>query len=615
VPDRLRRARSVAVRGVKRLGRPVKRQLHRWVGTRSGPAAVAPGERIHRLALTAESVEWLECYATTAAAGSRIHQLELTVRRWRRPQADWSGRLGPLPDLVSWAVTLPPSGNGPARLRLRVGRAVPLPDALRAAVSALRPDRPLLYPAAADLTVAGPGISWLAGTPARTRPTPLPPNPVIRGYDTVLAETGTDPGTSAADAGHVALAHPVGLELRERSPWPMLNLALAHPYERGRKSGPALGAGLLELAPDGWRVRLGRDIVAHGPCDGRPFAPGTRAALRRVGVVTGSGLAAVEPGPLALLLVHLAGTGVVLDLPDLPAAAADRLGGQLRAVLAEPHPAAGADPIEWEIRSARQRTAAIREHAPGFVLRAVSDPFPTLRRPPSVSALLVTHRPDYVDRVLAMLERQSYPELEVVLCLHGAEPPPELRERAAGSDLPVELVAADRDLCFGEVLGQATARARGSLVTKLDDDDWYGPEHIWDLVVARAYSRATMVGKAAEFVHVEPLDATIRRETMAPEVYGDPVAGGTMLIGRGELEELGGWRPVPRSVDRGMLDRLLRAGGTIYRTHPFGYLYERRASGHTWNVDLEYLLRGVKTQWPGRLRHPEFGTAEPQAAR
>jgi hypothetical protein len=229
-----------------------------------------------------------------------------------------------------------------------------------------------------------------------------------------------------------------------------------------------------------------------------------------------------------------------------------------------------------------------------------------------VSALVVTHRPEYVDSVLTMIEQQSYPELEVVLCLHGTELPPPLADRVRGSRLPVELVTADRGLSFGEVMGTATGRASGSLVTKLDDDDRYGPEHVWDLVVARAYSRATMVGKAAEFVHVEQLQSTIRRETMPPEVYGDPVAGGTMLIGRGELEELGGWRPVPRSIDRGMLDRLLRAGAAIYRTHPFGYLYERRSTGHTWNVDLEYLLRGVRTQWPGRLSHPEFGTGPEQ---
>ena len=116
LPHPLRRARSVAVRGVKRLGRPVRRRLRRLRGPRSGTAGVEPVERGHQLRLTVGSVERLECHATSRmAATSRIHQLNLKVRRWRQPQPSWSGRLGPLPGLVSWSVRLPPSGSGTAR--------------------------------------------------------------------------------------------------------------------------------------------------------------------------------------------------------------------------------------------------------------------------------------------------------------------------------------------------------------------------------------------------------------------------------------------------------------------------------------------------------------------
>ena len=89
-----------------------------------------------------------------------------------------------------------------------------------------------------------------------------------------------------------------------------------------------------------------------------------------------------------------------------------------------------------------------------------------------------------------------------------------------------------------------------------------------------------------------------------------------MLIGRGDLEEVGGWRPVPRSVDRGLIDRVRRAGGLVYRTHPLGYVYHRRRTGHTWDPGLEYFLRGGGTQWSGLPRHREFGTVtDPAPAR
>ncbi|GAB3810496.1 hypothetical protein [Micromonospora zhanjiangensis] len=136
-------------------------------------------------------------------------------------------------------------------------------------------------------------------------------------------------------------------------------------------------------------------------------------------------------------------------------------------------------------------------------------------------------------------------------------------------------------------------------MTKVDDDDSYGVDHVWDLVLARHYSGATLVGKGAEFVHLEDLNITVRRPSGRAEYDGDLVAGGTMLIARGDLEAVGGWRPVPRSVDLGLIQRLRRAGARIYRTHPLGYVYHRRATGHTWDPGQRYFLTTAHTQWDG----------------
>ena len=52
---------------------------------------------------------------------------------------------------------------------------------------------------------------------------------------------------------------------------------------------------------------------------------------------------------------------------------------------------------------------------------------------------------------------------------------------------------------IGLLGAEATRVAQGTLLTKVDDDDLYGPEHVWDLVLARCYSGAAVVGKGAEF--------------------------------------------------------------------------------------------------------------------
>ena len=181
----------------------------------------------------------------------------------------------------------------------------------------------------------------------------------------------------------------------------------------------------------------------------------------------------------------------------------DLLGDELADLLAtEPK---DTDPIARELASVRQRRAAMRRHATAFALpRATKDTFPTLTTPPAVTALLMTRRPDRLATVLADLEAQTYPEIEISSACTAWTSPKRLRRQLDAHARPTRLVTVHKGVGFGEALGEATRHASGSLLTKVDDDDLYGPEHIWDLVLARHYSGAEVVGKGAEFVYLEP---------------------------------------------------------------------------------------------------------------
>lgn len=327
--------------------------------------------------------------------------------------------------------------------------------------------------------------------------------------------------------------------------------------------------------PDGTVLVAGR---AGDPLDQRQAA-----VLRELGTVT-AGPAAAAPPAYAHVLVQLAMTGVIVHAPDLPAAAAERLAPELAGLLRAPLPGRHTDPLEWEIRSVRQRRAAMRHHA-GLA-------------PPRVTAVLVSKRPRLVGPALAACATQTYPELEIVLGTHGFEVPP------PGPGVRVVPIGAGRNL--GEALAEASAAATGTLVTKVDDDDRYGPEHIWDLVLAHHYSGATVVGKGAELVYLAPKDLTVRRR-MAAEIGTDTVAGGTIMLARDHLAALGGWPAVPRWVDRALLDRALGDGGTVYRTHPLGFIYTRHGDGHTWEADLSRFQVGARRTWRGLPPYPEFG--------
>lgn len=212
---------------------------------------------------------------------------------------------------------------------------------------------------------------------------------------------------------------------------------------------------------------------------------------------------------------------------------------------------------------------------------------------PTVSVVLATKRPENLEFALAQVAAQREVAIELVLAPHGFTPDVRRVAELAG-DLTVQLAPATDDTLFGDVLAGAVEQASGDLVLKMDDDDWYSPDFVADLLLARGYSGADLVGCAAEFHYLSEVDLTARRGHPA-ERFTNFVAGGTMLIDRALLRELGSFRPVRKFVDSQLLAALAREGGTVYRTHGLGYVLRRNPIGHTWAADLDYLLAPERT--------------------
>ncbi len=217
----------------------------------------------------------------------------------------------------------------------------------------------------------------------------------------------------------------------------------------------------------------------------------------------------------------------------------------------------------------------------------------------SVSVLLATNRPERVVDVIDRVVAQTHTDVELVAALHA--PFDErftdtLRERMT---VPLHVVDASDAPTLGDVLNRATERASGEIVTKMDDDDLYDQEHLFDLLDALDYSGAMLVGKGSEFVYLAEIDTTIRRFPNGVETANRNLAGGTLMIRRDDLRAVGGWQPVPRGVDQALIDDVVTHGAAFHRTHGLGFILNRHGTDHTWDVPVDYFLQQAVAQWPG----------------
>ena len=355
------------------------------------------------------------------------------------------------------------------------------------------------------------------------------------------------------------------------------------------------------LNPLQWPVEHSGHALALGPPERVPrpkrpphaVSPDRRTTCQRAHHLVDASAYHDDSLSRAGTLVELAATGAVVHIIDGDAELHQRLGSELYALMAD-ESILEADRHQREALSVAMRRVALRDHSLRARVRQLLAPTGLCGPPlPEVSILLATRRPDRVAVAIDSVAGQTYPRTELVLALHGEGfDRTEIDRRLHDLDRPAQVVEAPEHLPLGAVLNAAAGESSGSLLTKFDDDDFYGPEHLWDLVLAHEYSRAPLVGKGAEFVYLAGSDVTLHRFGGGGERYitTQSIAGGALMITRHCFDAVLGWRPIPRAVDQALIEDVVAGGHRAYRTHGMGYVLVRHGEGHTWQAEDYYFL-------------------------
>ena len=237
-----------------------------------------------------------------------------------------------------------------------------------------------------------------------------------------------------------------------------------------------------------------------------------------------------------------------------------------------------------------------------------------IKKYPTVSVLVSTLRADDLSNLLDQLLAQSLATFDVVLGLHTIElAPSHKRQIAALNRRKVKVSVANftKDQTLGTILSTLASKSSGEYIAKMDDDDYYGPEHLRDLLDAALATGADVVGRAMNYVYLEPLQLTVRRfaphGTQAVELWSDWVCGGTILAKR-EVAEAAGWFGEGNTaVDRYLLSGVTNNGGRVWRTFGAGYIYRRTFTFHTYVTNYSKYLNGANEQVVGIWDDPIFG--------
>jgi glycosyltransferase involved in cell wall biosynthesis len=193
--------------------------------------------------------------------------------------------------------------------------------------------------------------------------------------------------------------------------------------------------------------------------------------------------------------------------------------------------------------------------------------------PALVSCNMATRQPRrrFLSQALKYFSRQTYSPKELIVVDDPGEPAFD-----AIADVPgIQYLQTDARLTLGSKLNLGIGAARGAIIQKLDDDDYYHPEFLSTTVRAllRENRRDSIVAFTSSLVLIAATgELKLRTKSM--------FAGGTFCFFK-ELWQKGPFRDVSLAEDR-----LFLADHNPVRIgidNPELYCFVRHASGHSWS--------------------------------
>ncbi|HWT30907.1 MAG TPA: glycosyltransferase family 2 protein, partial [Propylenella sp.] len=229
---------------------------------------------------------------------------------------------------------------------------------------------------------------------------------------------------------------------------------------------------------------------------------------------------------------------------------------------------------------------------------------------PLASIVTATKRPHLLDRILANYSRQTYPNKELIIVLHGApdavlEIPPELAPA-------VRVIHAPAIVNLGFCLNEGIRQAAGDIWFKVDDDDYYGPHYIEDMINAYRFSGADIVGKPTYLVYLEESGQTVcrtvrearkrkfynHRPNKVPRLTGATLSARRVAGGPFSLRRRSG-------VDSEWTERMANSGNVLFSSDYLNFVVYRGAdkSHHTWTMADERFLSSGTLMGSGLTEH------------
>lgn len=209
-----------------------------------------------------------------------------------------------------------------------------------------------------------------------------------------------------------------------------------------------------------------------------------------------------------------------------------------------------------------------------------------------VSVISCTNRKNNMEQLLDNFLRQEIKNKELIVVLNSNEMSLDEWHKRTSFYSNIEVLQLDENCSLGQCLNLGIENSSYKYFSIFDDDNYYAPHFLSDLLAAFEYTEADVVGKNAYYAYLEGMDVLALRFPAGENRYVQFLAGSAMLAKR-EVFERVQFADRTLGVDTAFLKECVSKGIKLYSADRFNYLCIRCADTeeHTWKISQEEFLK------------------------
>jgi hypothetical protein len=214
---------------------------------------------------------------------------------------------------------------------------------------------------------------------------------------------------------------------------------------------------------------------------------------------------------------------------------------------------------------------------------------------PGVTMITSTNKLDSMNNIFKNYENQNYKKKELIIILNNNRLNLGEWKDKASEHMNVKVFQVDESQPLGVCMNLAVDNSFFHFVSKCDDDNYYGPNFLTDLMNAFKYTECEIVGKLTYYCYLEGCRILA---VMCPQMeyrYVNMLSGSAFIAKKEILEEIR-FTGKPTGSDTVFLKECVKRGVRLYSADRFNYVYNRHASlhAHTWKMADEVFLRSCR---------------------